>query len=44
VVALYGGMIWGALPRFGTATSWEAHLFGALAGAAVAWFGRRPSR
>jgi membrane associated rhomboid family serine protease len=40
VIALYSGMIWGALPRFGTTTSWEAHLFGTLTGAAVAWFGR----
>ncbi len=40
VMALYGGMIWGALPRLGTAISWEAHLFGALAGAGVALYGR----
>ncbi len=40
VMALYGGMIWGALPRLGTATSWEAHLFGALVGAGVALCGR----
>jgi membrane associated rhomboid family serine protease len=40
VMTIYGGMIWGALPRFGAATSWEAHLFGGAAGAAVAWYGR----
>ena len=40
VMTIYGGMIWGALPRFGTTTSWEAHLFGALTGAAVARYGR----
>ena len=40
VMTLYGGMIWGAMPRFGTNTSWEAHLFGAAAGAAVAWYAR----
>ena len=32
---LYGGIIWGVLPREG-AISWEAHLFGLLAGAVVA--------
>ena len=36
VGALYGAMIWGMLPgRPGV--SWEAHLFGALAGAAAAF-------
>ena len=40
VIAIYSGMIWGALPRFGTTISWEAHLFGALSGAAIAWYGR----
>lgn len=40
VMTIYGGMIWGALPRIGTSASWEAHLFGAAAGAAVAWYGR----
>jgi membrane associated rhomboid family serine protease len=44
VISLYSGMIWGALPRFGTTTSWEAHLFGALTGASVAWYGRRRGR
>jgi membrane associated rhomboid family serine protease len=40
VMTIYGGMIWGALPRLGSTTSWEAHLFGGIAGAAVAWYGR----
>lgn len=40
VMTLYGGMIWGAVPRFGSMASWEAHLFGAASGAAVAWYGR----
>ncbi|MCZ6856320.1 MAG: rhomboid family intramembrane serine protease [Gammaproteobacteria bacterium] len=31
----YGGIIWGVLPREG-AISWEAHLFGLIAGAIVA--------
>ncbi len=31
VVFLYGGMVWGIFPLF-TGISWEAHLFGALAG------------
>jgi membrane associated rhomboid family serine protease len=44
VMALYGGMIWGALPRLGTTISWEAHLFGALAGAGIALYGRRHGR
>ena len=36
VLLFYGGMIWGVMPHFGR-TSWEAHLFGALAGGAAAW-------
>ena len=40
VVIIYGGMIWGALPQENVRISWEAHLFGAVAGAAVAWFMR----
>ncbi len=35
VVLLYGGTIWGVLPR-GDGVSWEAHLFGLIAGAATA--------
>ncbi|MGE3244830.1 MAG: rhomboid family intramembrane serine protease [Beijerinckiaceae bacterium] len=36
---LYGGFIWGVLPLH-TRISWEAHLFGALAGIAAAWLFR----
>ena len=41
VIALYGWMVFGVLPiRAGV--SWEGHLFGALAGGALAlWLGRR---
>lgn len=41
VVVLYGSLLWGVLPlRAGV--SWQAHLFGALAGIAIAvWLGRR---
>ncbi len=35
VVLLYGGTIWGIVPQ-GGGISWEAHLFGLLAGAAAA--------
>ncbi|WP_236519610.1 rhomboid family intramembrane serine protease [Sandaracinus amylolyticus] len=36
VAVLYGGLVWGVLP--GTpGVSWEAHLFGFLAGALMAW-------
>lgn len=35
VVFLYGGMIWGVVPR-DDGVSWEAHLFGLLAGMLVA--------
>ena len=35
VVFLYGGMIWGVVPR-DDGVSWEAHLFGLLAGMVVA--------
>ncbi len=41
VVLLYGGMFWGVLPKTGTSISWEAHLFGAAAGAATAWLATR---
>ncbi|AJQ92633.1 putative membrane protein [Gynuella sunshinyii YC6258] len=36
VVFLYGGMIYGVLPN-NPSVSFEAHLFGALAGAVAAW-------
>lgn len=41
VIALYWSLLWGVLPlRAGV--SWEAHLFGALAGAGMAvWLGRQ---
>lgn len=41
VIVLYGSMLWGVLPlRAGV--SWQGHLFGALAGIAVAvWLGRQ---
>ena len=35
-VALYGGMIFGVLPRGGF-VSWESHLFGLLAGVVAGW-------
>lgn len=40
VIVLYGGFFWGVLPQGQTGISWEAHLFGALAGAAAAWLYR----
>lgn len=45
VIALvfYGGLIWGVLPQR-PGISWEAHLFGALAGAATAWLLRAPRK
>lgn len=45
VVVLYGGLIWGVLPSAAVQISWEAHLFGALAGGVVAFLLReRPPR
>lgn len=44
VILLYGGMIWGVLPLDGPMVSWEAHLFGALAGVAAAALFRREIR
>ena len=38
VLVVYGGMIWGVLPQDNVRISWEAHLFGALAGALAAWY------
>lgn len=41
VVLLYGSLLWGVLP-LRTGVSWQAHLFGAVAGVLVAvWLGRR---
>lgn len=34
---LYRGILWGALPTAGGGVSWEGHLFGLLAGGAVAY-------
>jgi membrane associated rhomboid family serine protease len=34
-IGLYGGLVFGLIPRSGI--SWEGHLFGALAGAGAAW-------
>lgn len=41
VVVLYGSIIWGVLPGQ-PGVSWEAHLFGAIAGAAAAFLVRAP--
>ena len=45
VVFLYGGMIWGIFPLF-VGMSWEAHLFGGLAGLLIAFVyrGEGPQR
>ena len=41
VLFFYGGsLLWGVLPRFNSAVSWEGHLSGAIAGVIVAWFAR----
>ncbi|MFJ6281024.1 rhomboid family intramembrane serine protease [Arthrobacter subterraneus] len=34
--AMYGSLLWGVLPQFGTNISWQAHLFGALGGVLAA--------
>ena len=39
-VALYGGLIWGVLPQE-RHVSFEAHLFGLIAGIVAAWLERR---
>ncbi|WP_323960788.1 rhomboid family intramembrane serine protease [Arthrobacter sp. JZ12] len=33
---VYGSLLWGLLPQFGTNISWQAHLFGALGGVLAA--------
>ncbi len=40
VVALYGGLLWGVLPSR-SYISFEAHLFGLIAGVATVWLGHR---
>jgi membrane associated rhomboid family serine protease len=40
VIALYGGLIWGVLPTK-SYISFEAHLFGLIAGVTVAWLERK---
>lgn len=41
VALFYGGLVWGILP-LRTGVSWQAHLFGALAGIALAlWLGKQ---
>lgn len=37
VIAAYGSMIWGVIPRSGLPISWGTHLLGGLAGVAVAY-------
>ncbi|MCB9231327.1 MAG: rhomboid family intramembrane serine protease [Bacteroidia bacterium] len=44
VVVLYGGMVSGIFPSIKTEVSWESHLFGALAGLAVAFALRKIGR
>lgn len=40
VIFLYGGMVWGFFPLL-KGISWEAHLFGAIAGCLLAWVYRK---
>lgn len=41
---MYGSLLWGVLPQFGTNISWQAHLFGALGGVLAALLlKRRPA-
>ena len=42
-LVIYGGLLWGLLPR-GNHISFEGHLFGFVAGIAVVWIGRRLAR
>lgn len=41
---MYGSLLWGVLPQFGSNISWQAHLFGALGGVLAALIlKRRPT-
>ncbi|WP_299167439.1 rhomboid family intramembrane serine protease [uncultured Arthrobacter sp.] len=41
---MYGSLLWGVLPQFGSNVSWQAHLFGALGGVLAALIlKRRPA-
>lgn len=40
IAFVYGSLVWGILP-IQEGVSWESHLFGGLAGVAVAWFTRK---
>jgi membrane associated rhomboid family serine protease len=39
--AVYGSILWGVLPTFGSNVSWQAHLFGALGGVLAAFLLKR---
>lgn len=41
VAVIYGGMFWGLFPSFRAYISWEAHLFGAIAGIVAVFALRR---
>jgi len=41
VVILYGGMVWGVLPR-GIGISWQSHLFGFIGGGLASYLTSRP--
>lgn len=40
-IVFYGGLVWGLVPQAAN-ISWEAHLFGAIAGMMAAWWLRAP--
>jgi len=40
-VMVYGGLLWGVLPRLNQVTSFESHLFGLIAGFLVIWLNRK---
>lgn len=40
---MYGSLLWGVLPQFGSNISWQAHLFGALGGVLAALILKRRS-